>query len=286
MRYRDINLLKNTADQVNWGNTKNNHYIAFKGLSSEQRKKYITNNPDWNVFQKKMLEISHNKCWYSEAPIGSSDFEVDHFRPKNCSKNHDSKILKENGYYWKAYDWENYRLSGGLINKRRRDRLNPLDEVKGKGDYFPLDLKNGRAANDEESTSCELPILLDPSKRYDVSLLTFDENGEPIPASDDQEEIFRAEKSIFFYHLDLEQLSMARKIVWDDCVSQIRDAKLAIDDSPTLATKRIMIDKCYNELAKLLDDEKRAFTSVAKACILLHAELDGYIWLKNLARTL
>lgn len=262
-------------------------------LTDAERKIYINNHPDWNTFQPAMLAMSHNKCWYSEAPIGNGDLEVDHFRPKNKSKqkvnyiNPSSKsvVHKENGYWWKAYDWDNYRLAGALANKLRRDRLGDCQDVKGKGDYFPLDLTLGKVADDEEHISCEEPILLDPTNPADVCLLTFDK-GVPVPATTDEDEIDRVKQSIFYYHLDLDQLNTARKIVWDDCVDQIKDAKESIDNSRTPVDKKNMMKKCFKELRKLVDSERKAYTSTAKACIMVYTELEGYSWLKNLYRTL
>jgi hypothetical protein len=277
-----------------WDQIKQTKLNAMNGLSVDQRKAYIRTNPVWNKLQPIMMSLSHNKCWYSEATFGNGDPEVDHFRPKNSAKQKidytdpksKSTIHKPNGYWWLAYDWFNYRLSGDLANKRRRDRLGDSDDVKGKGDYFPLDLLNGRVANDEENCNCEFPVLLDPLEPDDVCLITFDK-GIPIPATTDPDEIDRVNQSIFYYHLELDQLNKDRKIVWDECVDQILDAKEAIDNSQNAADRRSSIKKCYKELRKLVDSEKRAFTSTAKACLMVYAELDGYKeWLKDLVRTL
>ena len=157
--------------------------------------------------------------------------------------------------------------------------------MKGKGDYFPLDIINGKIATDEENCKCEVPILLDPLEPDDVCLITFDK-GIPIPASIDDMEIDRVKKSIFYYHLDLEQLNKDRKIVWDDCVQHIEDAKDAIDNSINYIEKKSMMKKCFKELRKLVDPETRAFTSTAKACLMVYSEIDGYDWLKNFVRTL
>ena len=292
MRYIDNSKLEQAAIDIGWNAIRQNHLNNMANLSIADKKVYITGHPDWNLFQADMLTLSHNKCWYSEAPIGNGDFEVDHFRPKNKARqkidynNTKSKsvVHKENGYWWKAYDWDNYRLAGALANKLRRDRLGDCEDVKGKGDYFPLDLALGRVANDEENLNCEEPILLDPTNPVDVSLLTFDK-GIPIPATTENDEIDRVKQSIFYYHLDLDQLNTARKIVWDDCVSQIKDAKRNIDNSLP-AVKKAMVRKCFEELIKLVDSERKSYTSTAKACLMVYSELDGYSWLKNLVRTL
>jgi hypothetical protein len=292
MRYIDYNTLEQVAVDIGWEVVRQNHLDNMIALSVADRKAYIRDNPDWNQFQASMLVLSHNKCWYSEAPIGNGDFEVDHFRPKNKSKQKidytypksKSIVHKENGYWWKAYDWDNYRLAGALANKLRRDRLGDCDDVKGKGDYFPLDLALGRVADDQENLSCEESLLLDPTNPVDVSLLTFDK-GIAIPATTDDDEIDRVKQSIFYYHLDLDQLNTARKIVWDDCVTQIKDAKKNIDNSSP-AVKKAMVRKCFEELIKLVNSERKSYTSTAKACLMVYSELDGYHWLKNLVRTL
>lgn len=292
MRYIDNSSLEQSANEIGWDLIRQNHLDIIAGLNADDRKTYIREHPDWNLFQPYMLGLSHNKCWYSEAPIGNGDFEVDHFRPKNKSKqkvdysnsNSKSIVHKDDGYWWKAYDWDNYRLAGGLANKLRRDRLGDCEDVKGKGDYFPLNLVVGRVANDEENIACEDPILLDPTNPVDVTLLTFDK-GIAIPATYDDAEIDRVKQSIFYYHLDLDQLNTARKIVWDDCVEQIKDAKESIDNSPS-AEKKLMMKKCFKELRKLVDSQRRSYTSTAKACLMVYAELKEYSWLKNLVRTL
>lgn len=286
MRFIDISKLQQTAEEIGWDPIRIKHLNALVGLTATKRKEYINNNPDWNLFQKAMLGLSNNKCWYSEGPIGNNDFEVDHFRPKNKAVNHDGSLLKQNGYWWKAYDWDNYRLTGALANKRRRDRLKETDDVKGKGCYFPLDLANGAIANDSALLGCEVPILLDPAKVYDVSLLSFDEKGESIPATEDDYEVNRVKVSILYYHLDLEQLIKDRKIAWEDCVSEIKDAKQAIDDSPNIAAKTLMMEKCFKGLRNLVNENDKPYTCVRKACLLVYSELSGYHWLKNLVRTL
>lgn len=293
MRHINLNKFREKVEAFGWETIKQTQIVAMTGMTVVEKKEYIRTHPVWNELQPIMLELSNNKCWYSDSPIGNSDFEVDHFRPKSESKekidynNPKSKstILKENGYWWLAYNWDNFRLAGAYANKLRRDRLQDNADVKGKGAYFPLDLINGRVANDEEDCSCEVPILLDPLEPDDVCLLTFDK-GIAIPATTDGDEIDRVKKTIFYYHLDLDQLEKDRKITWDDCVEQIEDAKKAIDSTLNFGEKKSMMKKCFKELRKLVDPEKRSFTSTAKACLMVYSELSGYEWLKNLLRTI
>jgi len=293
MRYIDRNRFREAVEGFGWEAVKQAQLVAMNTMNIDQKKVYIRNHPEWNQLQPIMRELSHHKCWYSEAPVGNNDFEVDHFRPKSKSRQKNdytdakskSTVYKTNGYWWLAYEWINFRLSGIHSNKLRRDRIGECDDVKGKGDCFPLDLVIGRVANDEENTACEVPVLLDPLNPVDVGLLTFDK-GIPVPATNDPEEIDRVLQSIFYYHLDLDQLNRDRKIVWNDCVDHIEDAKEAIDNSVTREAKKGQMDKCFKELRKMADSERKAYTSTAKACIMVYSELTGYDWLKLLVRTL
>lgn len=295
MRYIDISQLKAVAEDIGWEDIKKKHMQVIKEMTPSERKEYIDKHRDWNKFQKAMLELSHHKCWYSEAPIGSGDFEVDHFRPKNKAKekanyrdpSSKSVVHKENGYWWLAYEYTNYRLAGGLINKIRRDRLKEEEETKGKGDYFPLDLsETGKVAADEENVNCEIPILLDPCVKEDVCLLTYDSNGEPISAGLNEYEDNRVLQSIFYYHLDLEQLNKERLMVWKDCEKEILRAKTIIDEAPDERAKRLALDQCLTNIVEYVKDSDRPYSCVVKACVMVYAELDGFVWLKRLVKSI
>ncbi|MBK6589375.1 MAG: hypothetical protein IPG22_13875 [Acidobacteria bacterium] len=258
----------------------------MEAMTTDERKQFIRDRTIWNRLQELMFHLSRSKCWYSEAPPGAGDYEIDHFRPKNRSKQFDGSVLRADGYWWLAFDWTNYRLSGGLVNKRRRDRLGENEEVKGKGDYFPLDFENGsQVAEYGRNLNIELPILLDPTVLYDTSLISFDKNGQVIipsgiPASDR----FRAEKSIFFYHLDLEQLDLYRAQVWKVCEDELKDFHEAVTDAPNEHTKREVLRKAGKRLIEITGKEA-PFSRVAWACI--EANLETYsAWLRNLHRAL
>lgn len=290
MRYIDRTRFQQAVSAFGWEAIKQTHLDAMAGMNIDQKKEYIKTHPEWNQLQPIMLELSNNKCWYSEGPIGPNDFEVDHFRPKSRSKQKldytnpksTSIIHKPNGYWWLAYEWNNYRLSGGLANKRRRDRLGDSEEVHGKGDFFPLDCTDvGRVANDEENTNCEIPILLDPLNHEDVSLLTFDANGEVISAGLTDYENERVLQTIFYYHLDLEQLNKERLAAWKDCEREILEIKELIDTAPDERARRLTVGSCFNRLIDYVKNPDRSYTSAVKACVRVYAELDGFNWLKR-----
>lgn len=305
MRYIDINKIKIKAKKIKWSDVVNKanlrelvftdpntgeEYISWedirkkhleniKGLSTEKKKKYITNNPDWNILQKFMIEEFGYKCWYSEAPIGNSEFEIDHFRPKNRARQDIKGVKpnKKNGYWWLAYDLENLRLSGTMSNKRRRDRLKENSRVEGKGDLFPLDLENGKIADDECSTFCEKPLLLDPIIPSDIGLLTYDEGGsiQPNPLIKNDFDRKRAEISIKLFHLDSDQLETPRQQIWMACSEVIESAYLYFTESNSDEDKKLAMTNC----AKILFERtnlKSEFSSVAKICINTYRKQEGY----------
>jgi len=282
MRHINIEELMGKAEIHAFEALEQNYLQQMEGMNDDERKEFIRNNPDWNTLQEIMFNLSESKCWYSEAPPGAGDYEIDHFRPKNRSKQFDGKILKPHGYWWLAYNWKNYRLAGGLINKRRKDRLGDNEEVKGKGDYFPLDVAHGSiVANRGDNLNHELPILLDPTNIYDTCLVSFDKNGEPIIQSEiSATDKFRAEKSIFFYHLDLEQLSLYRSQVWKKCEDELSDVNEAIVDAANEFEKKAVLRKACKTLMEITN-KKAPFSKVAWACI--DANLEKYPnWLKHL----
>src|SRR5688572_9175952 len=85
----------------------------------------------WTDLKQCLAQPTPAKCWYSEVQRALPDLEIDHFRPKNsiCG-------IKHQGYWWLAFDWENFRVSSSVANKRRKDER--AGTIEGKGTYFPL----------------------------------------------------------------------------------------------------------------------------------------------------
>src|SRR4051812_36450137 len=77
---------------------------------------HIDKNQIWQdrTLFKAISELMDGKCWYSEAKELMSDRDVDHFRPKKKAKNKDN--IERDGYWFLAYDWENYRFSSIYSN--------------------------------------------------------------------------------------------------------------------------------------------------------------------------
>lgn len=152
-----------------------------RNLAPEKRKAIIkANSGIWSELKPIFLQWSFGKCWYSEAREIGSDYHVDHFRPKGRIRIHpDFPHIQqaEDGYWWLAFDWRNYRLSCGICNS---PHTSEGGETLGKWDYFPL-CTVGTISSPTDDLEEEIPVLLDPTKAADVRLLTFRETGEAIP---------------------------------------------------------------------------------------------------------
>ncbi len=170
----------------------------------------------WKDLKELLSSASAGKCWYCESRETRSDTAVDHFRPKG-------KVAesKHKGYWWLAFDPNNYRYSCTFCNSRRVDRVR--GRSGGKQSEFPL-LNSEKRAFDEGQCGAERPVLLDPVRAADTQLLYFREDGEVEPrytTKQAPEKENRAARSIDIYHLRhtdlvearLDTLNRARELV-------------------------------------------------------------------------
>lgn len=174
------------------------------------------NHRIWGLLKQTLKTMSYGKCWYSEARDIYSYYHVDHFRPKK--KALDINNVDQGGYWWLAFDWENYGLVGSVGNSK-------------KGDYFPVKRHKAKLATDPIND--EVFYLLDPSKKEDVKLLNFEETGKAIPTASEKAANWsytRANETIEWYDLNYEDLKEERKRIWRTTVDEILDTQVLIDE--------------------------------------------------------
>ncbi|MEO8150656.1 MAG: hypothetical protein ABI723_23695 [Bacteroidia bacterium] len=309
MRHINIEAIANTEEVQQFKQLEREYLLQMQAMTTEERKMFIRTNTDWNILQNIMYSLSHRKCWYSEAPIGAGEFVIDHFRPKNRSKQYKYKlndinvseennelsniyngqVINTNGYWWLAYNWRNYRLVGSLVNMRRSDRFSEGEEVNGKGDYFPLDLTGGSYCTEppNDNLDVEVPLLLDPLLLYDTTLISFDKDGSTIVFGNaPEDDKFRAEISIELFHLDLEQLKHQRTEIWRLCEGELYEYNKQLIKPVNAQAKRLILNKACIRL-KELTSPSAPFSKVAWACIFSHEKRDIYNkWLPNLIPSL
>lgn len=151
-----------------------------------------------------LSDISNEKCWYTETKFGGDYQELEHFRPKKGTRERNGKDHTEHfGYYWLAFDLDNYRLC-----KRRPNAK--------KGTFFPIVDERYRAYCADDDYCEEHPFFLDPLDEEDALLITFNDNGTPCPCfpiekQDEERVLFTIEK----YYLDERILNIRRAETWE-----------------------------------------------------------------------
>jgi uncharacterized protein (TIGR02646 family) len=223
------------------------------------RNKIIDDNKEfWGKLKKWLLRLSDQKCWFSEAKDCSSYLHVEHFRPKKDSKELDGK--KHCGYWWLAFNWQNFRICGSVVNTK-------------KGTFFPLQDESKRVLSPDGDLRYEFPLLLDPANPYDPGLLYFNMEGRaiPHPSITSNWERDRVVRSVERYNLDFPALMDKRKTVWNDCWKHIQDylqelEKLYEGDQDNPMARCKLASKA--DAIKKLTYKDKEFSAVARACVL------------------
>ncbi|MGJ8693942.1 MAG: hypothetical protein ACSHW0_15850 [Thalassotalea sp.] len=244
----------------------------IKTLSAEERSKYIDDNGHlWTALRGEFWRFGDHKCWYSEAPLNEQCGQIEHFRPKKRLHGL-AKGTKHIGYWWGAFDWENYRLASQVSNIRVTDYLS--GKKVGKGSYFPLKEGTQRATKEAEENQYEKDnvVLLDPCCKSDIKLLTFSlDSGKPIPTiqpnnidgkflnKEDEWKNERAHKTIDYYHLDEGSWNTDRKDLMDE-VAILCDQLIAERENNG---KNAKYDELVDDLTEYLEKHE-PFTSAVK----------------------
>lgn len=292
MRYIDIsefeeefNRLNPTTNFQDWIAEADKHLENIRKLQPDKRSKYWATHNHWKHLYSTLSELSGHKCWYSESPENSAEWEIEHYRPKAESKDENGVIIRDDGYWWLSYHWRNFRLAGSLVNKLRKDRFNTTSGVYGKGNFFPL-LTANIASPEDYICNCERPMLIDPIVPGDVLLISFDSNGQvystydPISNSTNNK---RALLSIKFYGLDHTPIERSRKKIWQKCQTIVDLTNNFIKfHNPTLDEINDKINESYLELVSLTK-KREPYTMVVK-CFIREKSRDkaNYPWLENI----
>lgn len=211
------------------------------------------NKGHWTIIKEDLLKLSYRKCWYSDVRELFSHYHVEHFRPKKeCVELNNDKL---EGYWWLAFDYENYCVCGSVGNTT-------------KGNKFAV--KSNKAANPDASIEDEVCFLLSPKNKEDVRQITFNENGEAKPSNPDKNawNYIRADYTISTLKLDYDVLQDERKRVWgkmSDLIQEINELDKSINDSPS-ATKLTKLEGLKNKVReKIAPCEELSSTN--RACL-------------------
>jgi len=218
----------------------------------------------WGEIKEQLLALSHNKCWYSEASDAVSDWHVDHYRPKGRALDEDG--TEHEGYSWLALDWQNYRIAGSYPNS---PHLDAQGVARGKWDFFPLATFSERATWENRSTEREVCLILDPTKKSDPKLVTFDEQGLPQPADPNNVIVKKkVEVTVHYLFLDSPRLVAARKRKWRDTSDWIEEYQNVCPPDLGQCTQQDVyrFERHVARLSKLTGPDS-PYASTARACL-------------------
>lgn len=143
----------------------------------------------WGKYKSFFMKAQFRKCGYCEAYVADYG-DIEHYRPKSIVQEikqegveltnlHNVRGRKftqvcKYGYWWLAYDWNNYLLSCKLCNQPWKKALFPISGERpaspGNNPKFPY-------VSPDENTP-EVPLLINPYETQNIaSHLDFTEAG-------------------------------------------------------------------------------------------------------------
>ena len=219
------------------------------------------NSTVWGELKPWLLNLSHQKCWFSEAKDCFSHWDVEHFRPKKVPvRGFDASL--HYAYWWLAFDWQNFRICGNAGNRQ-------------KGAAFPLHTGCTRCVPHGDLRA-EEQQLLDPIDEDDPNLLSFNMVGDAVPGAhvSDPWEQSRVTYSVIRYKLDFPPLVDKRKAIWSECWNRIQDYLRELSlyqlDRTNGAAKEGM-RQAARRIREMMGPEKE-LSAVARACVVATAD--------------
>jgi hypothetical protein len=233
---------------------------ALRATDEDGRREILAKNDKvWRELLAELLKASNNKCWYSENTIAGSHVDVDHFRPKSSAKNLDG--TEREGYWWLAFDYRNYRAAGSIVNRDLKNHMFPLR------DGSVICLLDGNL-DDEQ------PYFLDPTKRSDVVLLNFNEEGGIFCSTNGEWDGQRVEITVKYFKLDNPMLRNLRKSKWQECQDLleriVRQYKLYQQGSPTAKGR---FEELIEQLRRMKDSDQE-FASTVRSFLKVKANAE------------
>lgn len=218
----------------------------------------------WHELKQHLSSLSNNKCWYTESINAAAHCHVDHFRPKKEVIGEDGKILE--GYWWLAFDWQNYRFSGPAPNVRKRS-------------YFHV-LAN-RAVNYGDVYENEDILFLDPIDINDPDELAFTNEGLVMSKSEDPNSRNHSRVSYTIKRLNLNSgtlIDVRKDKINRAAISIIKINRLLVLQTTNFdVSRKNSINKLMMELWEMCS-RKAEFSAAVKFCL----KNSGFDWAKHI----
>jgi 5-methylcytosine-specific restriction endonuclease McrA len=173
--------------------------LEAKRANKARNKEYEYKQTLWSEIKQYLFYLSNNKCGYCEANVRvTSSGHVEHYRPK--------KKVEENskhpGYYWLAYEIDNYIPCCENCNSAR-----------GKRNHFPLVDENQRAKG-PKGLAAEEPLLLNPFKEDPSEHIRFIGPEDPLRFGQLEGTTPKGKASVKIYNLNRGDLVRDRQTAY------------------------------------------------------------------------
>lgn len=154
--------LKHNSIQIHLNSLRN--LLRTRKLNSKDFKSSVWLKDD---VRKTLSESQFKKCCYCEKQLElKREVDVDHFRPKTKV----TENAEHPGYWWLAYDWDNYLYSCKQCNSDH------------KINHFPVANEENRISVEGENTDEEQALLINPYFEDPSNFLAYDyQDREDIP---------------------------------------------------------------------------------------------------------
>jgi hypothetical protein len=202
----------------------------------EQSDGAATVEEHWRDYKNTFRSAQHNKCGWCEVIDTSSHGAIDHYAPKGAvasiaavghetenvsGRRHEPGIQHNPGYWWRAFDWDNWIYACTVCNSTWKHIFFPVQEDphpkpdgKQRKNYTPLLLH---------------PLVPDPAPDPEDHL-DYDDGGQIRERAGS----LRGRATINTLLLDRESLRSARKQVADNVIAWCRFALLSRDRNEAL----------------------------------------------------
>ena len=130
----------------------------------------------WQSLKPNFMKAQYQKCGYCEIQI-SANGDVEHYRPKSevqrleaegtelansrRLKGRKRPAITEKGYWWLAYEWENYLLACAICNQKYKSALFPVAPARPVRNHQKFKAQDPRK-NDLRK---EKPLLINPFEK-------------------------------------------------------------------------------------------------------------------------
>ena len=221
--------------------------------SKQEINNIIDNNDVWRELKDALLNLDKycGKCWYSESKNDYSYMHVDHFRPKKAAIGLDKQDY--GGYWWLAFNWQNYRVCGGVGNINKKDKFAVF---------------RNKANSPKDNIDDEIIYLLDPTEEEDTLKVTFNSNGEIMSLYQDGFYLKQVEYTISCLKLNYKPLKESRKEIWIKCERLIADTQTLIQNNNQTPSsyRRGLIKEKIKQIKDLVKSTAE-YSATAKACL-------------------